>query len=924
MPRARRSSSASIQAAVSTLPKSKKRTVTERSPAVKSRKERKTDELQSPTNELQDKENVTPSKSFMLEDVPRPTPYWKVAEERGISPRQTRSANKRNSMMPNNDSPNVSEGEKNSVKKGLFQMEFSPPNPEEIRKNELKKESERAERLNSERRQQGDVYYLSPSSSKTRNNQFCLDFSPGVVDNHSLTVSNEVEQTKLLLALKERIEKLEDKIQSLKCEKHYFEKSNEENLGKIEKLEKRLESQRSKFEQEKSRLLVTVAKLESERDRALEEKGDDNVDLKQRLDQLFEKVIGALHKEKSAGHDATNKERMIQLETELKQMLQNQENSFELKTKMESLNREVEQSKKVCSDLERKNDTLTQELSSTKTLNKNLEEANGKLQVSLETAEKNVLELEQELDSVAKETDDIQALLDKVTAEKEEMALEIERLRSQLHNEENARTHVQDIEAKMSLQLHESTLEIKKVKSERDNALNEIDSLRKELEALRAEIVNEKKKLSTELSLKDAEIQAKTCELTESNLRYQSIQEKLSTFDLREADLLYKIHMQDEIRRRLHDRVIQLTGNIRVFVRVRPTIENEANAASKDIATPFSFPSIFDKGSSKSSVKMEDDLTKRFVICTEPVKDRGGLSQRRKVLKYGFDNVFSPDHNQEDVWAATEPLIQSAVDGFNVCVFSYGQTGSGKTYTMLGTKENPGLITRSVKKLFDSKNMLEVTSNGKLDVNISVELLEIYNEQVRDLLTKTKDGRGFKNLNISPNSNEAVGNKVCDASNADEVARVLVLAQERRCVKATKSNEESSRSHLIFTLNFEVYDKDGLNRKSKLHICDLAGSERLNKSQSVGASLKEAQHINLSLSTLSNVIEKLQAKSEHVPFRESKLTYLLKDSLGGNSKTLAIICCNPLAEHFSESSCSLRFAQKLNKVELKAQGNVSC
>jgi kinesin family member C1 len=839
-----------------------------------------------------------------------------------MSPRQTRSANKRNSIMPNNDSSDVSEEEKSSIKKGLFQMEFSPPNPQEIRNNELKKESERIERLNSERRKEGDVYYLSPGP-KTQNNQFCLDFSP-MVDHESLAVTNEVEHTKLLLALKERIGKLEDEIQSLKCEKHYFEKSNEEYLSKIEKLEKRLESQRSKFEQEKSKLLVTVAKLESERDRALEEKSDDNVDLKQRLDQLFEKVIGALHKEKSAGYDATNNERMMQLETELKQMLQNQDDTLDLKSKMESLSRELQQSKKAVTDFEKKNDDLTQELTSTKALNSDLEETNRKLQMDLATAEKNVLELEQELDSVAKETDDIQGLLDKVTTEKEAMAIQIERLRSQLHNEENARTQVQDTEAKMSLQLHESSLEIKKVMSERDAALLEIDSLRKELETLRDEIINEKKRLTTEISLKNAEIQATKCEAEESNLRYKSIKEKLSTFDLREADLLYKIHMQDEIRRRLHDRVIQLTGNIRVFVRVRPTIENEVNAVSKDVATPFSFPSIFDKGSSKSSVKMDDDLTKRFVICTEPVKDRGGLSQRRKVLKYGFDNVFSPADGQDDIWAATEPLIQSAVDGFNVCVFSYGQTGSGKTYTMLGTKENPGLITRSVKKLFDSKNMLEVTSNGKLDVVISVELLEIYNEQVRDLLTKTKDGRSFKSLDISPNSNEAIGNKICQASNADDVARVLTLAQERRCVKATKSNEESSRSHLIFTLNFEVYDKDGLNRKSKLHICDLAGSERLNKSQSVGVALKEAQHINLSLSTLSNVIEKLQAKSDHVPYRESKLTYLLKDSLGGNSKTLAIICCNPLAEHFSESSCSLRFAQKLNNVELKAQGNVSC
>lgn len=244
---------------------------------------------------------------------------------------------------------------------------------------------------------------------------------------------------------------------------------------------------------------------------------------------------------------------------------------------------------------------------------------------------------------------------------------------------------------------------------------------------------------------------------------------------------------------------------------------------------------------------------------------------------------------------------------------------------MLGNEQNPGLITNAIKMLFNSKRELEEASKGKSKVQISIELLEIYNEHVRDLLGENKGNAGYTPINLSLSSNEAVGNVVYEAANENSVMFVLDKAQKRRCVKATKSNAESSRSHLIFTLNYNVVNTEsGSQRSSKLSICDLAGSERLSKSESYGEARTECQYINKSLSSLSNVIEKLQQKSSHIPFRESKLTYLLQNSLGGDSKTLAIVCCNPMAEHFQESTCSLRFAQKLNKVELKALGNVSC
>ena len=211
-----------------------------------------------------------------------------------------------------------------------------------------------------------------------------------------------------------------------------------------------------------------------------------------------------------------------------------------------------------------------------------------------------------------------------------------------------------------------------------------------------------------------------------------------------------------------------------------------------------------------------------------------------------------------------------------------------------------------------------------MTADISVELLEVYNEKVRDLLAPNSGPNGLE-VSLKVTSKEVVGNVVLPVQDQAEVAKILTNAQKRRCVKATASNPVSSRSHLLFTIHFAVKSKNGISRVGKLHICDLAGSERLNKSNANeyvgGTLLAETKHINLSLTVLSNVIEKLQAGEKNIPYRESKLTQLLQNSLGGNSKTLAIVCCNPLSSHFHENLCSLRFAEKVNKVDLKAVAN---
>lgn len=254
----------------------------------------------------------------------------------------------------------------------------------------------------------------------------------------------------------------------------------------------------------------------------------------------------------------------------------------------------------------------------------------------------------------------------------------------------------------------------------------------------------------------------------------------------------------------------------------------------------------------------------------------------------------------------------------------HSKTGSGKTHTMIGDSKNQGLIPRSVQLFFDTKASIEKKCKAQeqdVNIDISVELLEIYNEEVRDLLSPNAGSNG-KLLKVDLNSHEAVGNSLVSVSCKQDVDNVLQLAQSRRCVKATKSNAESSRSHLLFTIHFKVSSgtNEDLIRNGCLHIIDLAGSERVDKSGSVGALLTEAKHINKSLSALTGVIEKLQEKSTHIPYRDSKLTYLLRNSLGGDSKTLAIVCCSPLHDHFHESHNSIRFAAKASKVELK-EGN---
>jgi len=264
-------------------------------------------------------------------------------------------------------------------------------------------------------------------------------------------------------------------------------------------------------------------------------------------------------------------------------------------------------------------------------------------------------------------------------------------------------------------------------------------------------------------------------------------------------------------------------------------------------------------------------------------------------------------------------LVTSVLDGFNVCIFAYGQTGTGKTFTMMGPEDNRGVNTRALYELFDLSDKRRKTIEDKIIVSV----LEVYNEQIKDLLADDVGERKYT-VREGPHGNYVPDLTMVNVDSLDEVIELLALADTNRSTAKTNMNEHSSRSHLILSCYIHSTNKhSGEVSRGKLHLIDLAGSERVGKSGASGVALKEAQNINKSLSALGDVISARGAGSSHIPFRNSTLTQLLQDSLSNQSKTLMFVCISPVMYNAEEGFCSLNFAERTRKVELgKANKNV--
>lgn len=270
---------------------------------------------------------------------------------------------------------------------------------------------------------------------------------------------------------------------------------------------------------------------------------------------------------------------------------------------------------------------------------------------------------------------------------------------------------------------------------------------------------------------------------------------------------------------------------------------------------------------------------------------------------------------------AVTPLLDHAFAGFNTCIFAYGQTGSGKSYTMLGFKSDPGIIPRIGEAIF---NRIQTTTSTELSYNVTVAYYEIYNEKVRDLLNlRNKD-------NLKVREHPLRGPYVEDLSvlainSYDELYSLLAEGNKTRTVAATNMNQSSSRSHAVFTITLsQTKFEEGsptTEKVSRIHLVDLAGSERVRTAGTSGARLKEGAEINRSLTTLGRVISTLVEKASHpsrriaVPYRESTLTWLLKDALGGNSMTAMIATIAPSASNYEQTLSTLRFADNVKQIK---------
>ncbi|WVQ93223.1 hypothetical protein IAU59_000288 [Kwoniella sp. CBS 9459] len=491
----------------------------------------------------------------------------------------------------------------------------------------------------------------------------------------------------------------------------------------------------------------------------------------------------------------------------------------------------------------------------------------------------------------AREVDDLERTIARKDREKRGLEEELRESRDELSRERETVRELKQTLAQqstqhltLSAQLAASQTQVSMLQAEVERATLSVSSMKAELQIgqERAKEVEER----AEKRIKQAEMDA----------------------DQRIAEIEEELRTAETIRRRLHNQVQELKGNIRVFARVRPALPHESDdpEALADIAY--------------GDERIAQETGQSQIVVTNRTESATG-QQREQINQFTFDKIFAPKAGQREVFEEISMLAQSVLDGYNVCIFAYGQTGSGKSWTMEGGQndQDAGMIPRAIDMIF-------AVSGGLKDrgwkYQMEGQFLEVYNEVINDLLGNGQFDTKKHEIKFDRDGKVTVTDAVSiPLSNPRQVSTLLERARSRRAVAATLMNERSSRSHSVFTL--KVKGENPLTNErceASLNLVDLAGSERLEKS---GAGenkdrLKETININKSLSALADVIGALGQGREggHVPYRNSTLTRLLQTSLSGSSKTLMMCNLSPLSAHLGETLCSLRFATKVNTTQV--------
>ena len=331
-------------------------------------------------------------------------------------------------------------------------------------------------------------------------------------------------------------------------------------------------------------------------------------------------------------------------------------------------------------------------------------------------------------------------------------------------------------------------------------------------------------------------------------------------------------------------------GNLKVIARFRPLINIELELSE----------------TKELEIKYLDD-------CTVGIP-----KMANDYETFSFDRVFSLKATQEEIFEFVgKPILSDVLTGYNGTVFAYGQTGSGKTFTMMGGSEpeTKGIIPRAISFIFQSLT----ESATEIEYTIKCSMLEIYKETLKDLI----GSRG--ELKIKQDKRKCIFVEgltevyvVCE----EEILEILALGESNRTVASTKMNTASSRSHQLFMIELTQKLPNDSEKRGILNLVDLAGCEKISQTGVTGNKLEEAKKINLSLSALGNVIKSLTDHAEHIPYRDSKLTRLLQESLGGNYKTTLIVNCSPHPRNVEDTINTLKFAQRAKTIKNKATVNI--
>ncbi|KAK1481713.1 kinesin motor domain-containing protein [Colletotrichum tamarilloi] len=602
--------------------------------------------------------------------------------------------------------------------------------------------------------------------------------------------------------------------------------------------------------------------------------------------------------------------RVAELDSQFKQV---KESMTVMLSDKELMDERVEMYKKRISELEAERDKLEDRNGNFQNEINNMREQMQKLTIESETEKRShKYELEDEARKHRHELDELRRELKDETQRAEKSHREaldaLERhFKAEIEEERHQKSReVQDLRTRLG---HEQQ-DLNAILQKKDR---EVSEMRGTVETLKGDLDREqslKKGLEasiSELSASNVTLEAKInslkshVEFLESDSKAQSdsfsnmearLQEALKAAQVAEEKLI----KEETERRVLFNKYQELKGNIRVMCRVRPVLSSSEGTPAK-----VTFP--------------DEKTSAEIALQTQEVNSFGDVSN--KNINFEFDRVFDPSAQNQDVFDEISQLVQSALDGYNVCIFCYGQTGSGKTHTMSSAD---GMIPRATHMIYDTVTKLK---EKQWTYKMEGSFIEVYNEELNDLLTpnsRESDGR-VRKLEIrhdDARKQTAVLNcKTVSLDSADTVEVMLAEAQNNRSVAATKANERSSRSHSVFILKLSGYNSaTGERCEGTLNLVDLAGSERLKHSQAEGARMRETQNINKSLSCLGDVIEALGKKSGHIPYRNSKLTHLLQYSLGGNSKTLMFVMVSPLEAHLKETVTSLRFATKVHNTHI--------